>query len=570
MENNDRGQLKHNQENLKLNIQLKSPKDNAPVKQKLIITNIIDLSVQKNYKNDLYANNALELKLNKIFNILKQKMSQNRYIFEKFKFYINSKYINNKNIRNNLLPFELKKEIFLDKFKTNIIKEEYYNKCNIINNKGIDNNLKNKLIKYISKTHNILLDNHLTTKHKKYNYNLNNNFNNNRNEYKNKSQIQTNNISRINNLNNNLVIRNTTPNFYINSIKIKIPKTKTKNKTKKSNYKILASVNGKYNKKRISCNLKNANNLNIFQSRIDNEEKKLISTFSPYNSGKFIPLINNIDDNIEQNNLHNMYYKNINNIFLSELPEDLKNYQSDTYNPKNNSHLYSNFLNYNFYTNKILNNNKNINITERKIYKKYNSFNSQKKNIYSTNEVNKGKFKEIIINYNNKSNQISFDGLKKDLKEEFNKNINKNNKELYIIKERYEKQYNENNKNKLNKNKLSKNKYITYNNIINNNESYIVQNFPDENYEYNNYTMKNNYLSKNMENNTSKIQSYVISFNKHDSNKNPLRNNRDNIVYHRPKSSSKFKKFYKNANYSSNDFNIIYNNNLVEFNDINN
>ena len=43
-----------------------------------------------------------------------------------------------------------------------------------------------------------------------------------------------------------------------------------------------------------------------------------------------------------------MYYKNINNIFLSELPEDLKNYQSDTYNPKNNSHLYSNFLNYNF------------------------------------------------------------------------------------------------------------------------------------------------------------------------------------------------------------------------------
>ena len=40
--------------------------------------------------------------------------------------------------------FDLKKEIFLDKLSTNRLKEEYYNKCNIINNKGMDNNLRNK------------------------------------------------------------------------------------------------------------------------------------------------------------------------------------------------------------------------------------------------------------------------------------------------------------------------------------------------------------------------------------------------------------------------------------------
>ena len=541
-------------ENINFYSPLKSIINNDFFKSKLFKTNTFDISEENNYQNELVTNEVLKQKFVKIFDILKHKLYQN--FFEKFKLNINNILKDNKTTRNNFLSFELKKEIFLDKVNTNRLKEEYYNKCNIINNKGINNNLREKLIKYISKTHNILLDNNSIKRHKNYYLNQINNFNNNniKIELKNKTQSQSNNVSHLSKLNDNFLKRNKTPNFHNNDIRIKVPKTKSKNKNKTKNikniYNYFASFNGKYNKKKINYIFKDTNNLDYFRNIIDNEEKQLVSASSPYTTDIVIPKKIYNNENIEPNIKYNNYYNNINNIFLSELPENLEDNFSATYNSKNNFNLYSNFINYNFNINKCIKNDKVINITERKTYKKFNSLNSNKKNFNSINELNKGEFKEIIINYNNNSGQLSFDDLRKDLlRKEFNNNkFNENNN---IIKKTYENEYNKNYKNK-----LSKNKYITYNNIININEPYIMQNSSANKEDYNNLIIKDINLSKNYENKTSKIQSYVISFNKPNSTKNSLRNFREDIVYHRPKSSSKFKKTNKIINYFS-DNNIL-------------
>ena len=74
------------------------------------------------------------------------------------------------------------------------------------------------------------------------------------------------------------------------------------------------------------------------------------------------------------------------------------------------------------------------------------------------------------------------------------------------------------------KNKLN-NKYVTYNNIININDSQL--NHKDSN------------LIQNDENVTPNIQTYLISFN---SKKKLIRNDfKEEMIYHRPKSSSKFR-----------------------------
>ena len=160
-------------------------------------------------------------------------------------------------------------------------------------------------------------------------------------------------------------------------------------------------------------------------------------------------------------------------------------------------------------------------ISDREIYKRnsfsytqrMNNFTNKDKQKYNAlNEYNDKEFKEIIINYNNKG-QISFAGLKKNLKEEFN-NSKKNRLSKFV-------------KNKIHGN----NKYITYNNIININDAHIIHKAIN---------------LKKCENNP-KIQTYLISFksfNKNnDSTAKNMSNNfyRDNIIYHRPKSSSKFR-----------------------------
>ena len=560
MENKNRiKQLKLKLEKIKINSSQNSIIKRDLIKYKIFKTNTNDISKPNNNKNININKNPknkkkikiIFIKLAKIFEILKNRLCENKYIFETLKLYINNKR-DKRAIRNNLLSFELKKEIFLDKFNTNRKKEEYYNKCNIINSKGTDNDLRNKLfnedIKYISITHNIMTDNNQSTSHKKYYKNLINNFNNkSAMGLNNQSQIQTINVSHLRNLEiwkNKLIKKNVISDFYPNRIKIKILKTKTKNKNKvmdpKNINNSLKSANCKYSKKKINSILKNTNeiNLKVFQSRISNEEGKLISTSSPYSSNKELREKIFKDENITSNNKYSGYHKNINNIFLSDLPDSLEEYQSDTYNPKNNYNQFSNYLEHNFNINKIRNNN-NINVTDRKVYKKFNNFNFHRENLNSSDELNKGKFKEIIINYNNKNySQSSFDRLKKNLRREFNnKNKIKRINKLYLTNERNERD---------NIGKLSNKNFITYNNIININEPYLMQT-----------TLKKKKIKQN-ENNTTKIESYIISFNKHDSSKNSLRNfNREDIIYQRPKSSSKFKKTYKICNYS-NDFN--YNN----------
>ena len=548
-------------ETFKLTSPIKTILNNYTLKYNLIKTNTIDLSCKKPYGNK-YKNANLVLKfklLEKVFNVIRKRINQNRYIFDKFKLFLNHK-TKNKTTRSNLLPFDLKKEIFLDKLSTNRLKEEYYNKCNIINNKGMDNNLKNKLsnndINYIPKTHNILLEKNCTTNRKNFLTN----------EINHKTKFSS-------HINKNFLMKNTAPNFYNNNIRIKIKKTKAKYKNNYSdNNNFLSSTKGKYSKKRISLNLNNCQNLNLNlnKNRIHNEEKKLISTCSPYrDSPSYLGTEENkIDNEDDSNNIIKKYYKNINNIFLSDFPDNLNDYQADTYNPKNNFNLYSNYLNYNNY-NINDNNNKNI-TTEKKIYKKHNSLNlkkenkENKENINTANGLNKGKlFKEIIINYN-RSNKLTFDGLKKNLKNEFevhpkNSNTNSSNK-LYIINENYE-----NKNDEKSKNKTGNNKYITYNNIININDPYIMQKSSSNK---NNYNIKDITLLKKCENKSPKIQSYLISFNKSDSPKSSFKNiNKEELVYHRPKSSSKFKRIHRSANYSTDFKNYFYvNKNFVEFN----
>ena len=549
-------------ETFKITSPIKTILNNYTLKYNLIKTNTIDLSCKKPYDNK-YKNANLVPKfkfLEKVLNIIRKRINQNRYIFDKLKLFLNYKNNNNKTTRSNLLPFDLKKEIFLDKLSTNRLKEEYYNKCNIINNKGLDSNLGNKLsnndFNYISKTHNILLEKNCSTNRKNFRTN----------EISHKTKFSS-------HLNKNLLMKNTAPNFYNNNIRIKIRKTKPKYKNNyTNNNNVLSTTKGKYSRKRISLNLNNYQslNLNLNKNRIQNEEKKLISICSPFRDSPSYLISednkNNENENDDDsNNIIKKYYKNINNIFLSDFPDNLNDYQADTYNPKNNFNLYSNYLNYNNY-NINENNNKHI-TTEKKIYRKHNSLNlkkENKENINTTNEINKGKlFKEIIINYNH-SNKLTFDGLKKNLKNEFDvnpKNTHSNSK-LYIINENYENKYNE-----TSKKKTGNNKYITYNNIININDPYIMQKSSSNK---NNYNIKDITLLKKCENKSPKIQSYLISFNKSDSPKSSIKNiNKEDLVYHRPKSSSKFKRIKRSGNYSTDFNNYFYvNKNFVEFNGI--
>ena len=172
-------------------------------------------------------------------------------------------------------------------------------------------------------------------------------------------------------------------------------------------------------------------------------------------------------------------------------------------------------------------------------------------------------FKEIIINYNH-SNKLTFDGLKKNLKNEFEVNPKKtySNNKLYIINENYENKYDE-----TSKNKTGNNKFITYNNIININDPYIMQKSSSNK---NNYNIKDINLLKKCENKSPKIQSYLISFNKSDSPKSSIKNiNKEDLIYHRPKSSSKFKRIHRSENYSTDLKNYFYvNKNMVEINGI--
>ena len=95
------------------------------------------------------------------------------------------------------------------------------------------------------------------------------------------------------------------------------------------------------------------------------------------------------------------------------------------------------------------------------------------------------------------------------------------------------------------KNKIhSNNKFITYNNIININDAHIIHKAVN---------------LKNCENNP-KIQTYLISFKSFNKNnitvKNACKNFfREDIIYHRPKSSSKF----RNTNKTNINLDNIYN-----------
>jgi hypothetical protein len=117
-------------------------------------------------------------------------------------------------------------------------------------------------------------------------------------------------------------------------------------------------------------------------------------------------------------------------------------------------------------------------------------------------------FKEIVINYNH-NQQLSFDGLRKNLKHEFSNDYLKNNKYKDI-----------------NNHKPNNNKYITYNNIININEPKIIH--------------KDINLIKNFQNKSQGIETHIISFDKNNPKKNKNDYFKDYIIYNRPKSSSKF------------------------------
>ena len=433
------------------------------------------LSNNNNYNNELYLNYIFK-KLENLFQILKKNMQKNKLIFEKIKMFLCVKKENNsQNLRNTIFPFDLKKEIFIDKLKTNKKKEEYYKKCKYIDNYNLRNKLFNKNINYISKTHNnnnsILFYNNSSRYRTNFNLRKINDENQSINLY-------LNNID----LNTNYFMERTTPFFYNN----------------------MNNNNSLLNEK-----MRNNQNLPVytkkayFQNRIIKKEEKRIESFSTYNKEYFgcedfnTPYIVKYSKNfkpltkITKNN-----YKNINNIFLSN---NLEDYQMETYNPKKKYNLYSNYL---------MNNNK-IN-TDRNIYKKNYSLTWRNKNS-TTNEINNAKFKEFEINFKNKS-QLPFDSLKKNLKKEF---IHSKNNNCYIIKDNWKNEIKD--KNKLN------NKYITYNNIININDPKIIH--------------KDINLIKNYENNIPpKIQSYLIYFK--DQKKN-LYN--EDIIYYRPKSTSKFK-----------------------------
>lgn len=386
-------------------------------------------------------------------------MNKNRFIFDKLKLLV----YNNKTYRDKRLSFELKKEIYLDNFKINKRKDEYYNKCNIINQKG-SNNIQNNFHSYFN-----------TFTKNKYDNTIYKNYN----RYSLKYNSLSEKIYNNENISNNIMKKNLKINNYTNKSKKPVKK--------KSNLSII------YKKK-----------LNL-QNGVNNNKKELLFYFSPSNKENIdnveplTPSILNTNLNLKTNRTINNNYQNINNIFLSE---NLYDYQAEAYNPTNNYNLYSNYL---------INNNIR---TCQKIYKKNTAYKIN--NMNSLNEINNTKFKEFIINYA----QLPFDGLKKNLKKEFSQPNIKKSDHLFIIEQKKAKE--------ISNNKLNNNKYITYNNIININEPKIIH--------------KDINLIKNYENKISRIETHTISFDKSNPQRNKNKNEylREDIIYYRPKSSSKF------------------------------
>ena len=510
MENNSINNIQKMIDNLKSKSSIHYILNKDSFNYNFIQTNIIS-SGKNNINNNTNLFLIKKILLERLFEIIKNRIIQTKIVFERIKNFLYNK---KTNIRNDYFLFELKKEIFLDKIIINKLKEEYYNKCNTINKKGINSNFRNKLFKeldYKSKTHNIFLNNFININHQQ-NFNSTNNKNI---KYENK-EIELNATNHI----NNLFMKKTTPNFYHNYNKT----FKTKIYEKRRSFFNLSSI---YTKRINLQKLKKKEDKKIFSSSLNKiyGSEAYGEVFTPeYKNYKTNRIIKN--------------YNNTNNIFLSE---NINDYQTETYNPKNN---------YNLYTNYYLKNDK-ININTDRIYKK-NSLSITQKDYNSNNSLNELKdkqFKEFIINYNYKG-QISFDGLKKNLKKEFSNQNIKNNK-LFIIKENHENKLNKVMKNKLNNN----NKYITYNNIININDAQII---------HKDINLQN-------DDNTSNIRTYLISFNKNNTTKNLNKNiYREDIVYHRPKSSSKFRNTNKIINFDNNYKKYFSEHNFVEFNGINN
>ena len=494
MENKSDIELKKLIENLKFKSSVQTILDTDSLNCNLIQSNKM-LSNKNNKKYPNLLKNKFK-KFEKFCQILKSKLQQNKYIFEKLKKYL---LINNIK-RNNLLSFDLRKEIFLDKYKTNKKKEEYYTKCKINYNNNVRNKLFNKDMKYTSKTHkNILF------------YNNSLRYRTNINTRKINDENQSDNIFLNNNLNlnSNKYLGKTADNFFGNNY----------NEKRENSY-----INQKVN---------NLNNISLytkrvyFQNRINKNTENNYYTFSGYNFDNNINCTSNtpyITKNAKISRPITKIIKNnhndINNIFLSENIED--DYKIRTYNPKITSNLYSNY---------IINNNMKIK-TERNIYpkiyqKNYLTSKNEIKKTDNTNiyEMNNSQFKEFMINYSNRT-EASFDTLRKNLKKEFSNPTAKTNT-FYQIKGNHNEKVKDINKKKLN------NKYITYNNIININDPQIIH--------------KDINLIKNYENKTPMIQTYLISFN---SNKNHINNFfKDNLIYHRPKSSSKFRSKNNTLNY---------------------
>ena len=489
------------------NPQYKSPTD--------YISNKDSYNCNYNYnyfETNIISNNSnsfliQKISMEKIFKIIKKRTNQNnKIVFDKLKKFLCDN--NKKNMKNNFVLYDLKKEIFLDKIKTNKLKEEYYNKCNTMNKKGINSNFRNKLFKgilYKSKTHNFLLDKNIFT-NRKNNINshaININIENKENDI--------NNINR--NINgNNLVIKNSNIFHLFNNKKEH--HSNNNNPIAKSTIiekrKTIFNISSIYTK-RINL-LKNNNNNN----GVEENNNYFSSTYKESREYK-----EEYIDICKKNKTLNKFYNktnHTNNIFLSD---DLDDYQAETYNQNINNNN-----NFNSYSSKIN--------SDRNIYKKnsfsytqrINNFTKNNQNNYNAlNEYNDKQFKEIIINYNNKG-QISFAGLRKNLKEEFN-----NSKKSKSIKYM---------KNKVHSN----NKFITYNNIININDAQIIHKAVN---------------LKNCENNP-KIQTYLISFKSFNKNNSTVKNAcknffREDIIYHRPKSSSKF----RNTNKTNINLDNIYN-----------
>ena len=304
-----------------------------------------------NYRQNLYSYQKIKL-FEKLFQLLTNRMQQNKFIFEHIKlFLINNDSILNKNINRSILPFYLKKEIFIDKYKTNKKKEEYYTKCKNENNKNLEKKIFSKDMNYMSKTHsynNILFYNNSI----RYQNNLN---------LKKINKENSNNKFLDNDLKTNIFLRKTTQNFHHDS-KIKKIENPKKSKAIQESQTIKNYQNSYIYSKRVYC-----------QNRINKkEEKENLSIYNnEYNEnviskGSFTPYVIKNNDNsisfykarIIKNN------KKINNIFLLE---DKRDYQIYTYNPNQGFYYHQNYLK-----------NKNEIHSDRNIYKRKYSLDSKK------------------------------------------------------------------------------------------------------------------------------------------------------------------------------------------------